>query len=444
MYLRTLFVAACLALTLSPAARAGLYYSGEKYNKLPARWRGFLLDHRRLRVIARKPGAGAGFGARPVAASPDRLRYEKEAARLAKLAGERALTADEAADLGALYLRLGEVNKALEILRPAQRDHPDHHALAANLGTGWQMQGNLAQAALALTRAVKLAPPAYRKAEELHLELVRLRARERSGEQGLDDLFGVRYGGAKKKYEPGKIADEERKKLPPDAVALMQRLALWLPADARLLWQLGELAAVGGDLRTAAAMMDGCVVEFSLRHPTLRKHRLAMRAAAGDPKAPPPDKVTHAAGHIPLFKPASDRPLIHELDLATLPAIDPKGTNTLPWEVVTKTVVDRRYRPTFPKYLKDLDGKQVRLRGFIQPLGDEQEFTAFMLVEYPIGCWYCEMPEVTGIVLAEMPEGKTAKYVGGLVEITGKLSLNADDPENFLYTLLGAKVHPPK
>ena len=30
-----------------------------------------------------------------------------------------------------------------------------------------------------------------------------------------------------------------------------------------------------------------------------------------------------------------------------------------------------------------------------------------MLIEYPVGCWYCEMPDVTAIVLVDLPEGKT-------------------------------------
>src|SRR5436305_564103 len=78
----------------------------------------------------------------------------------------------------------------------------------------------------------------------------------------------------------GRLAAAERKKLRAEAVADLQRLALWLPADGRLLWLLAELAAAHGDVRTAAAIMDGCVTEFGLRAPELRRHRRAMREAA--------------------------------------------------------------------------------------------------------------------------------------------------------------------
>src|SRR5438477_12697038 len=106
-------------LALAPAARAGLYYSGEAYAELPSQWRGFLLDQRSLRSISVKPLAGQ-------AAGPARKRYEESAAKIEKISRERKLTADEAADLGALYVRLGQVDKAVEILRAGQREHPNH------------------------------------------------------------------------------------------------------------------------------------------------------------------------------------------------------------------------------------------------------------------------------------------------------------------------------
>src|SRR5438067_2450548 len=108
--------------------RAGLYCSEEKYAELPAQWRGFLLDQRTLRNIAVKPAAGAP-------ASPARVRYQQAVQRLEKLARERKPTADELADLGAFYVRLGEMDKAVALLRPALAAHPNHFHLAANLGT---------------------------------------------------------------------------------------------------------------------------------------------------------------------------------------------------------------------------------------------------------------------------------------------------------------------
>lgn len=425
-------VAVLALLILTPEARAGLYYSGEAMAELPSQWRGFLIDQRLLRNLAVKPAPGASV-------SPARQRYEEAAAKLEKAGRERKLTADEQADLGAIYVRLGEVGKALDVLRTAQREYPNHFHIVANLGTAWQLQGDLQQAATCLQQAARLAPGKLQKAEEYQLKLVRLRQKPRDA-QDLDDLFGVRYVGKDDKFQAGKMAEDERKKLPAGAAAIVQQLALWLPADGRLLWQLAELANAHGDVKNAAAIMDGCVTEFGLHAPELRRHRQLVRAAA-DELVPSGDSAKTAhEGHVGGLAPRSKRPLLTKLDTAELPPISATGVNPLPWAVLADTTLDRKYKPTFAKYLQELDGKQISLSGFMQPLGEDLELNSFMMIEYPVGCWYCEVPEVTSIVLVELPPGKTTTFTRSLVKVVGKLTLNAADPENFLYTLSKVKV----
>ncbi len=428
--LRLTLAAALLALPAS--ARAGLYYSGEQQAELPSQWRGFLLDQRTLRGIAIKPTA-------KLPASPARVRYEEAAAKLEGLSRKRPLSADELADLGALYVRLGEPGKAIALLRSAQRNHPRHFHIAANLGTAFQLQGDLQQAALCLEQAVRLAPGKYQKAEEYHLKLVRLRMRERGAIHAVDHLFGVRYVDDKGDYTPGELAAAEKKKLPANAAAIVQQLALWLPSDARLLWQLAELANAHGDVRYAAAMMDGCVTQFGLQAPQLRRHRQVLRTAA-DAMAKADPKAEHGTGHVSTLKARSKRPLLTRLDQTALPPISATGINTLPWTVLADTTLDRKHRPTFPQYLKELAGKEVSLTGFMQPLRDDPDVAAFMFIEYPVGCWYCEMPEVTGIVYVELPAGKTTTYTRSPVRVSGRLTLNPSDPEDFLYSIRNAKV----
>jgi hypothetical protein len=105
-------------------------------------------------------------------------------------------------------------------------------------------------------------------------------------------------------------------------------------------------------------------------------------------------------------------------------------------------MLDRKYRPTFAKYLQELDGRQVVLRGHLQPLGEGPDLEAFLLIENPVGCWYCEMPEMTGIVLVELPAGRTFRATRAPLRVTGTLVLNATDPENYLYIIRDAKVTP--
>lgn len=414
---------------LACPVHAGLYYSGETYSELPAQWRGFLIDQKNLRGLALTPK-------RDEPENPLRQRYLEEAAKLEK---RDKRTAEEAADLGALYIRLGDPAKAVAILRPAHLEHPNHFAVVANLGTAWQLSGDLAQAAAALEQSVRLAPGKWQQVEEYHLRLVRLR-REHPGKAGeLDDLFGVSYTSAEGKYTPGSIPEALKKKLPARSVAIVQQLALWLPADAPLLWQLAELASAHGDVRTAASMMDGCVVQFGMTNPTLRSRRKLMREAAG-PVASTIDegKSDHSTKHSLIFR--SRRALVSKLDSAPLPAISATGVNELSWLMIQETSVDRMYRPTFPRHLKDLDGKLVRVVGFMQPLRAEIEMESFLFIEFPVGCWFCETPEPTSIVVIEMEEGKTTPYQRGLLRVVGRLKLNSSNPEDYLYTIQDARV----
>jgi len=262
---------------------------------------------------------------------------------------------------------------------------------------------------------------------------VQLRRPQPRDAQTLDDLFGVNFDDA-----------EGLKKLPADAVASVQRLALWLPADGRLLWQLGELARAAGDVTTAAAILDGCVTEFGLSDPGLRRRRQQLRAEADAlarqaPAAGGGAKLAHE-GHAGAAGFKSPRPLARREDSTKLPPIRPDGVNPMPWPLLTQTALDRQFRPTFPKHLRDLDARQVTLTGYMQPIGDELDMNAFLLIEYPVGCWFCETPEATGIVLVELPPGKTVTLSRAPVKVEGVLSLNGTDPENFLFTVKSAKA----
>ena len=313
------------------------------------------------------------------------------------------------------------------MLRAAAGKHPEHFRLAANLATAWQLAGDPAAAARALEEAVRLAPKEAKSVEELHLKLVKGRAGEGKNPAGWDDLFGVKYDG-------------DAKKLPADAVALLQRLGLALPADGRLLWQLGELANARGDVRTAAGILEGCVSEFGLGSPELRTRRARYREEAARIAKLSDEDHAKYRGDID-FK--SPRPLPRKLDAAALPDIRPDGVNDVPWPVVTETSVGRGFKPAFAKHLRNLDGKRVALTGYMRPVGDDPEVTGFLLLEYPVGCWFCETPEPTAIVYVSLAAGKAVGVKRDLVKIAGTLKLNATDPEDFLYTISDATVAEP-
>ncbi len=127
---------------------------------------------------------------------------------------------------------------------------------------------------------------------------VRLRLRESlssgagraKGSDQVDDLFGgdrgpVRFVGDSGEYEPGRLAAKEQQKLPPEALAIVQQLVLWLPDDTRLYWQLGELYNAEADVEAAGKIFEECVGARRYDAAELREHRKLVQEAR--PKAAP-------------------------------------------------------------------------------------------------------------------------------------------------------------
>lgn len=414
-------------------AHATIHYSGEKYAPLPATWAGFLTDHRTLRLV--------GLPLTPKT-PPSLLRQEYQAT-LERLNSRRnSLTPSELADLGALYLRLGQTDAALDLLRPAARLHPQNFALQANLAAAWQLAGNLPQAAEHQRLAVKLAPAELQPLEQLHLKLITQRERTTAG---LDNLFDIHFATAQG-HRLGKLPADELKTLPQNAVALCQRLALAFPNDPKLLWQLGELAAMHGDLNTASQLIDLCVGEYALSDPALRQARQAILAALNPKLLPAEQKDLHTshAGRRLEFR--SRRPLIQEpFDVKRLAQVKPGEPSLLAWPVLAETANNPQvFKPTFHPYLQKLEGQPVTLTGFLHPLTDDLDCTSFLLVENPIGCWYCTAPDITGLVFITMKPGTTARFTRDVLTITGTWKLNSTDPEEFLFSMVDAQVIPMK
>ena len=130
------------------------------------------------------------------------------------------------------------------------------------------------------------------------------------------------------------------------------------------------------------------------------------------------------------------------LDPARLPKLKPDGVNELVWAALAETEYSPRGKPAFLKYLDDLDGKRVSVTGFMAPGagGRGDELADFILTENPVGCWFCETPGPTQVLVVELAPGLTAEPTRQVVKITGTLKLNRTDPEQYPFTLTGAKL----
>src|SRR5262249_46642067 len=83
---------------------------------------------------------------------------------------------------------------------------------------------------------------------------------------------------------------------------VLQQLLLWLPADTRLYWLLGEAYNADGDVKSAAYILDQLVFSAGINSEELRQHARILKAApkpvqtAPTPDVPPPAAPPAPAG----------------------------------------------------------------------------------------------------------------------------------------------------
>lgn len=276
--------------------QAGIYNSAEPAVPLDDQLERFLDQLNRLRALG--PPDALMQQVAGGAISEERKRYLARIEALRNKGHQTKLTADELANLGAyLYrvrttqARIPYFQEAIEVLEQARREHPNHFAIMANLGTVYQMSGALDAAVSCLESAYAMAPPEWQKFERFHWMLVRRRfmERQRPGPVALDGLFDAaaaepfRFIGPAGVWQIGLLNDGEREKLPGKSVAeaakIVQQLLVWLPEDARLHWMLGELANAQGQLKAAAKAMTLAVDNFRFTHADLKLRRFTLEDA---------------------------------------------------------------------------------------------------------------------------------------------------------------------
>jgi uncharacterized protein len=125
------------------------------------------------------------------------------------------------------------------------------------------------------------------------------------------------------------------------------------------------------------------------------------------------------------------------------PAATPKGGT--PWTLLESTKEVSRTadmvvysKPVFPPAVRALNGKQIKIAGWMMPLDKAAKQKRFVLLAYPPGCpfHFHAMPNQFVEVLA--PAGVALNERDPLV-ITGTLQLTGQDESGIFYKLVGAR-----
>ena len=95
--------------------------------------------------------------------------------------------------------------------------------------------------------------------------------------------------------------------------------------------------------------------------------------------------------------------------------------------------------PVFSEALKELEGKEVTIKGYIIPVEGYKSHTEFVFSAYPYNmCFFCggAGPET----VMEVYASEAIKYTAEPVTIKGKLELNDSDINRLIYALNDATL----
>lgn len=314
-------------------------------------------------------------------------------------------------DEAALRLRLGDWGGAEEAAREGLGRFPTNGRLALMVALAAHSREDWPQAERAMALAVALAPSLeWKRKRQDHLIWIRARSK------------GV---------GPGllQVADRWKGR---EGLASAQELCLLVPGDPLAPLLAACRARDAGDSHGALSLLDGVVGESGVRNEwvtTLRAALSARVAAETTGKKAP----IHPAD---LYR--SDAPLIpRETAVVLPPPVD--GAQPMPWALLGQSRFGKG-EPRHSSLLEKIDGKIIEISGFTHFLGDEPPDGPVVLVELPFGCWHCDMPGLPGLLDLYMAEGQNLQPSREPVRLRGRLRLNRDNPEDYLFRLEEAKV----
>jgi len=121
------------------------------------------------------------------------------------------------------------------------------------------------------------------------------------------------------------------------------------------------------------------------------------------------------------------------------------GQTPVSWETLARVqlVAQRNvYLPRFADEVLKLDTKEVRLQGFMMPLGMGEKQTHFLLAANPSECAFCMSGGPESVVEVKAKTG--LKYSLDAIAVKGRLELVKDDPGGSIFYRLHDATPAPK
>lgn len=227
-------------------------------------------------------------------APPFRNKLSERIKALERKEGSGLLGTEDRINLSAYYLLRGDPGDDTQAFGILRRQKRPHFLLLANQAVLHHRRQEWRQAMDSLNQALRKWPEIYagwsperlrfyRRVELFYMNLLASRfgeQRSRGDKPEFDNLFaGVSFEDDQGNLVLGGMARRSRDKLPPDAIAIVRQMMIWLPWDNRLGWLYAMLLNANGHLAAAEKMMSK--LSFSSGYPSrkLRHYHRVIREA---------------------------------------------------------------------------------------------------------------------------------------------------------------------
>lgn len=135
-----------------------------------------------------------------------------------------------------------------------------------------------------------------------------------------------------------------------------------------------------------------------------------------------------------------------------LPAVYASPSEVLPdenlWKTLAKITYKKEYdeflgfkidKPVFSEDIKQLEGKEVTVKGFIIPVEGYKSHKEFIFSAFPYSmCFFCGGAGPESVM--EVFANEAVKYTAESIKLKGILELNPDDVNRLMYFLKDAVV----
>lgn len=124
----------------------------------------------------------------------------------------------------------------------------------------------------------------------------------------------------------------------------------------------------------------------------------------------------------------------------------PSGTFAFTFSDLGKALRNPEGEYVLPGSLTRADGKTTQVNGFMVPYDSLEDLSTFMLMESSGGCFFCEPPSLSQVVIVHQKAGASKSFVEEPIQVSGtfrtwaKDSTHADHQSGFLYVIDDATV----